>query len=760
MLRFCLYLFFFYQGLLTQNYENNSSFKQLDERLPSPNLYRDASGSATAKYWQQQADYNIQVSLDEENLRIRGKEELSYTNNSPNVLRYIWIQLDQNKRKLDSHANLAKSAEKFPNDNVFSFDEYAKATKAFDGGLVISSLTTKSGEKLKYIIDGTMMRVDLPKPLKTGKKFSMKISWSYLINDLTNEGRSGYEFFAEDSNYVFNIAQFFPRVAKYNDVRGWQTNQFLGQAEFALEFGNYDVKITVPADHIVAATGTLQNESAVLSTDQRKRLYRQRREDHIRFITNPDEAAKAVKSKTRKKKTWHFKASNVRDFAFASSRRFIWDASSVKIGNKRVLTMSYYPKEAMPLWDKYSTHLIRHTLKTYSKYTFDYPYEQVSSVHAPDQIGGMEYPMISFNSTRPSADGSFTKAMRDYFILLIIHEVGHIYFPMIINSDERQWAWMDEGLNSFLQFLAEREWDPNYDSQAGPADLIVPFMKSDNQNPIMTNAETIKNTAIINYDKPTAMLNILRETVLGRELFDFAFKEYARRWKFKSPEPADFFRTMEDASGRDLDWFWYNAFYTTKYVNQAIDSVLVFTQESIDPRVLLKEYKAAEEHITDKRNNISDGGYAKRNKIIDPYADLDLNKPFLEDTAYTDSYLASLSREERKLAEDTCFFYKVIIKNVDDKSMPMPIILKLKYKSGKSDTLRIPAKAWLRNERRFAKAISSKEEIESFELDPLHELPDIDRNDNIFPQEIIKKRFQLFKMSQEIIEVESDSTSN
>ncbi|MGO4479954.1 M1 family metallopeptidase, partial [Massilia sp. 2TAF26] len=543
-------------------------FRQLDELLPTPTDTRTASGAPGHAYWQQRADYKIRARLDETNHAITGSETVTYHNNSPDTLNYLWLQLDQNLFKPNSGARTTAT--------VMSREAWAKATpetgvkfdgmrtmlesRLFDGGFNITAVKDAGGAPLRYVINGTMMRIDLPQAMKPGSKLAFAVEWNYKINDQkVVHGRSGYETF-DDKNDLFAIAQWFPRMAAYYDAHGWQHKQFLGAGEFTLEFGDYDVELTVPADHIVAATGELQNPDAVLTPAQRERLKQARTAKQPVLIVTQAEAEAKEKTRAEGSRTWRFKAKNVRDFAFASSRKFIWDAQGFKKEGTDALAMSYYPKEGNPLWGKYSTHAVVHTLDQYSKYSFDYPYPVAISVNF-DVGGGMEYPMISFNAPRPTKDKktgeiTYSKNAKYGLIGVVIHEVGHNYFPMVVNSDERQWTWMDEGLNSFLEFLAEEAWEEKFPVQWGEARLIAGYMKSQNQVPIMTNSESLVQFLNNAYAKPATALNVLRETVLGRELFDFAFREYARRWKFKRPTPADFFRTMEDASGTDLDWFW------------------------------------------------------------------------------------------------------------------------------------------------------------------------------------------------------------
>ncbi|MEL6925239.1 MAG: M1 family metallopeptidase, partial [Bacteroidota bacterium] len=545
-------------------------------------VYRTASGAPGHMYWQQKADYKISVELDDEQQRITGSESISYTNNSPDELEYLWLQLDQNVRAKDSDTYKTRTQSI---DDRMSLRQLNALEPTFDGGFKIESVTNEVGQAMEYAIVKTMMRIDLPKGLKPGGQISFSVQWWYNINNrMQIGGRSGYEYFPEDDNYLYTIAQFFPRMCVYNDIDGWQNKQFLGSGEFTLTFGDYEVDITVPADHLVAATGTLQNPDKVLTKAHRQRLEEAKSAAEPVIISDEAHARKAEQSKSTKKKTWKFKAENVRDFAFASSRKFIWDAMGVKQSDgSTVMAMSMYPKEGNPLWERYSTKAVAHTLKWYSHYTFDYPYPVAWSIHA-DRIG-MEYPMICFNFGRPEKDGTYTQRTKYGMIGVIIHEVGHNYFPMIVNSDERQWTWMDEGLNSFLQYLAEQQWERDYPSRRGPAYKITDYMAGDKSNitPIMTNSESVWQLGNNAYGKPAAALNILRETILGREQFDYAFKKYAQRWMFKHPAPADLFRTMEDASGIDLDWFWRGWFYTTDHVDIAIQDVKWYQIDSREP---------------------------------------------------------------------------------------------------------------------------------------------------------------------------------
>ena len=591
-----------------------------------------------------------------------------------------------------------------------------------------------------------MMRVDLAEPLLFGQEYALKIQWSYLINNSKHVGgRTGYEFFEKDGNAIYEIAQWFPRLAAFTDVTGWQHKQYLGQGEFTLEFGDYLVRITAPADHIVAATGELQNANEVLTETQRTRLEEARNADRPVFIVTPEEATENEREKTDQTKTWIFRAESVRDFAFASSRKFIWDAQGHRVNDHPVMAMSYYPNEGNPLWSKYSTHAIIHTLNVYSRYTFDYPYPIAISVNGP--VGGMEYPMICFNGPRPREDGTYSSATKYALITVIIHEVGHNYFPMIVNSDERQWSWMDEGLNMFLQYLAEQEWEENYPSQRGEPELIVPYMLSTNQVPIMTNSDSIMQFGPNAYSKPATALNILRETILGRELFDFAFKEYARRWKFKRPMPADFFRTIEDASARDLDWFWRGWFYSTDHCDIALDKIDVFMIDHRSPDEIAADERARRESIPKTLSQQRNQELPKRAdaypELKDFYNEYDPRAVTDEQRKAYDRAMSQLSDKEKALLASTDRFYRLQFKNVG--GLVMPVIVLLTLEDGSTQEIRLPAEIWRVNSMTCDTMVITNQPIVKFELDPYREIADVNRDNNTFPPTLEPTRFQLFK---------------
>jgi aminopeptidase N len=732
---------------------SDDKFRQLEENLPTPNTYRTASGAPGHQYWQQEVDYKIDITLDDEKQTLSGSETIDYTNNSPDTLRYLWLQLDQNKLAGNAGAKTTRTA---PEKKItYTGLRNVIETDEFQGGYDITKVAGSNGKALSYVINGTMMRIDLPKALKSGDSVELNINWNYQLHEQkVLGGRSGYEYFKEDDNYLYEIASWFPRAAAYYDVMGWQNKQFIGSGEFTLEFGDYDVSITVPADHVVAATGVLQNPKDVLTKTQRNRLAKAKDADKPVLVITPEEALENEKSRSTKTKTWEFEAKNVRDFAFASSRKFIWDAQGYKGGKTDTMAMSFYPNEGNPLWEKYSTESIIHTMEQYNKYTFAYPYPVSISVNGP--VGGMEYPMITFNGPRPTLDketGEKTYSRRTKYGLIgvIIHEVGHNYFPMIVNSDERQWTWMDEGLNTFLQFVAEQAWEEGYPSRRGDAANITSYMKSDNQVPIMTNSESILQFGNNAYGKPATALNILRETVMGRELFDFAFKEYAQRWKFKRPTPADFFRTMEDASGVDLDWFWRGWFYTTDHVDIALGNIHLYRPNSQNPDTEEAWERALDNEKPDFISKVQNKGKWVRTddkpELLDFYNEHD---KFTATNAARNKYNkshAKLEQWQKDLLIDERNFYIVDFENKG--GLVMPVILELTYADNTTERVTLPAEIWRRNSKLVSKLFVREKELTGIAIDPNWETADVDVSNNYWPARPIKSRFDLYKRKKD-----------
>jgi hypothetical protein len=737
---------------INNNSFSQQKFAQIENLIPTPNEYRNAAGAPGHNYYQQQADYKMELVLEDNNQILRGIETITYTNNSPDALSYLWLQLDQNlfSKSSDTKLITVEKMEDFLSIEGEELNRIERKLFDYDGGFKIEEVKATNGEDLSYAINKTMLRIDLKQALKTKESISFRIKWWYNINDrMAVGGRSGYEYFEKEDNYIYTIAQFFPRMCVYDDVSGWQNKQFLGRGEFTLPFGDYDVSLTVPGDHIVAATGTLQNESSVLTATQRKRLQKARKANAPEFIVTQEEAEKAEKNKLKSLKTWRFKATNVRDFAFASSRKFIWDAQNTSVGDKNVLCMSFYPKEGNPLWERYSTKLVAHTVDTYSKFTVDYPYPVAISVHSKSI--GMEYPMICFNGGRPESDGTYTERTKYGMWGVIIHEVGHNFFPMIINSDERQWTWMDEGLNTFVQYLTEQEWERGYPSRRGPAYKIADYMRGDKSNisPIMTNSESIRQFGNNAYGKPATALNILRETIMGRELFDYAFKTYCERWKFKHPTPADFFRTMEDASAVDLDWFWRGWFFSTDHVDIALSNVKLFQLNTQNPEVeksfSRNQYENRDVHIGETRNKtqIKETINEKDDNIDDFYGKRDVFKVDALDLKEYQDLKGDLDDDKIKLLNAGYFFYELSFENVG--GLVMPLIIKVSYMDQTSEIIRIPAEVWRAKEYNISKVFILEKEVESFQLDPFLETADTDLQNNSWPRKVIPSRYELFQ---------------
>ncbi len=721
MRRVFIYIFLLVAGIANAQEPEppyrSTKFAQLEQLLPTPNVYRAGNGAPGPAYWQQQADYVIKIELFEQEQRVTGSETVTYYNNSPQDLKYLWLQLDQNSYGKESNRYKAG------NDSRFGQNPAGLYRKAFpqvaDLGYKISNLKDANGNELKYTVVQTMMRIELPQTLKgNGGKFTFSLDWENNIRLRKKVGgRGGYEYFPGDDNCVYSLAQWYPRMAVFDDVNGWQNKQFLGRGEFALTFGDFEVSITVPEDHIVASTGELQNPQDVLSKKHLDRLNKAKTASSPVVIVTQEEAVANEKDKSTQKKTWTYKAENVRDFAWASSRKFIWDAMGVDMNGRNVWAMSYYPKEANPLWGDYSTNLVALTLKTYSKHTFDYPYPVAISVEASN---GMEYPMICYNYGRPGPDGVVSPRIKQGMFGVIIHEVGHNYFPMIVNNDERQWTWMDEGLNSFLQYITQvevpnQDWAPEeyaktFPHRRGPAKNIVPYMRTDPSMivPIMSNSESIPQFGNNAYGKPATALNILRETIMGRELFDYAFKEYSQRWMFKHPMPADFFRTMEDASAIDLDWFWRGWFYMTEACDISIDSVKLY-------------------RLPDNKGRLASEEKSNFDMLKMDLADFNQVEEYFKDQGIP------VTDEERALVSPDKYYYQVNFSNVG--GLVMPVIVQMNYVDGSSETVKIPAEIWRMDPKSVAKVFMTDKPVASFVLDPNLETADIDTNNNAYPRE-------------------------
>ena len=748
-------------------------FRQLEEILPTANAYRNSAGQPGHAYWQQQVDYSISAVLDEDEQRITATQTVTYHNNSPDTLTYLWLHLDQNRFREDSIAELSRTFEESSPAGGEGASDAARISLANlrrlhymddeDLGFEIRAVTDGTGEPMQHVIVGTLMRVDLAAPLATGQRTEFTADFAYnIVHGSAFRARGGYEHFPDDArtggNHIFAIAQWFPRLAAYTDYEGWTNKEFLGSGEFTLEFGDYEVSITVPEDHIVAATGELTNGEEVLTAEQRARLKQAETAERPVFIVTPDEARENERDGASETATWRFSATNVRDFAWASSRKFIWDAKGMQqpgADQEQVMAMSFYPKEGGTLWSDYSTEVVIHALEVYTRFTFDYPYPTAQSVSV-GFLGGMEYPMITFNGPRTTLrdDGSRTYSLADksFLVGVIIHEIGHFFFPMIVNSDERQWTWMDEGLNSYLDAVAGREWDPALSWAVEPRDM-TDYMRSTDQVPIMTQSDSVLQFGANAYGKPTAALNVLRETILGRKLFDFALKEYARRWKFKRPTPADFFRTMEEASGVDLDWFWRGWFYTTDHVDISLDRVYEMRLDTEDPDVDYARLRVIEESEPPSvfvEKNMAEGRrtWVERNPHVRDF--YDENDEFtvtgVERKRY-EEFLAGLEDWERATLEravnEDLNYYILEFSNLG--GLVMPILLQVKYVGGGQERITLPAETWRRAPHGLKKLLVSPEKISSIVVDPMWETADADIENNYYPRRIIPSRIESFK---------------
>ena len=759
------------QGIQQTKGSFEDKFRQLDEVLPTANIYRNAGGAPGHEYWQQEVDYNIDATLDEDNQRLSATELITYRNNSPDTLTYLWFQLDQNRFRSDSMAAMSgtfngSSPDADSNDPArISLGQLRSLQYQSDADLGhrINAVSDSRENALLHTIVGTLMRVDLAEPLESGDEVELRIDFEYnIVNGDVLRPRAGYEHFPDDEreggNYIFALAQWFPRLVAYTDYEGWTNKEFLGSGEFTLEFGDYEVSMTVPADHIVSATGELQNPNDVLTREQRDRLREAESAQRPVYIVTPEEALENEAEGSNQTATWRFAAENVRDFAWSSSRKFIWDAkghTQPGADQELVMAMSFYPKEGGSLWSEYSTEVVIHTLDVYTRFSFDYPYPTAQSVNV-GFVGGMEYPMITFNGPRTELqdDGSRTYSLAEkrFLIGVVIHEIGHFYFPMIVNSDERQWTWMDEGLNSYLDSVAGREWDAEIPWGVEPR-YITDYMESQNQVPVMTQSDSVLRLGPNAYSKPATAINILRETIMGRELFDFAFKEYSRLWAFKRPTPADFFRTMEEASGIDLDWFWRGWFYTTDHVDISLDRVYQMRMDTEDPDIDFARQREFEKSLPPSlyvERNRAEGllTWVERNPDVrDFYDDNDqFTVTNVERNRYN-SFLDGLEDWEREvldraISEDLSYY---IMEFSNQGGLVMPIILRFDYADGSSEEMRIPAEIWRRSPRAVKKLVVTEKEIVSVTVDPLQETADVDIENNHYPRRIIPSRIESFK---------------
>jgi Peptidase family M1 domain len=759
-------LFLFTLSVAAQDIKNNpgsnhgNRFEQLGTILPTPNEYRTASGAPGPKYWQQRCDYNIVCELDEPNRRLNGKETLTYYNNSPDVLTYLWLQLDENEHSSINNSGYQTSnpmQSRISDADVQRFT--GKVDKDKEYGDNILRVADAAGKELKYTINKTMMRVELPQPLKPGQQFIFKVDWNYNISEKNKYGgRGGFEYFPEDGNDLYTMTQWYPRLCVYSDFQGWQNHQFVGSGEFALTFGNFKVAMTVPADHVVMSTGQGQNYQQVLTPAQYARWQKAQTAKEVTEIVTLDEATAREKQKLKEKKTWIFKADMVRDFAWGSSRKFVWDAMPAMVEGKKVMCMSAYGKEAYNLYRKYSTKAVAHTIKSYSKFTIPYPYPVAQSLEAAN---GMEYPMICFNFGRCEKDGTYSEGTKNGMLGVVIHEVGHNFFPMIINSDERQWTWMDEGLNSFVEYLTEELWDNKFPVSKGPAYKIIDYMKlpKDMLEPIMTNSENIIQFGPNAYSKPATGLNILRETIMGRELFDYSFKEYARRWAFKHPTPADLFRTMEDASAEDLDWYWRGWFYGTEPCDISLDTVkwAVLSTEAVPSRSASSVKMPVAKPILNSFDDISKIRNREDKAIVfatdadeslrDFYWQYDRGLNKVDTTPFEISIPASsadtLGEAERFYIAGRKNMYELTFSNKG--GLVMPIIIEWTFKDGTKEVDRVPVQVWRKNENKVIKTFMKDKEVVAIKLDPMRETADINEKNNSWPAIETASKFQLFK---------------
>ncbi len=729
-------------------------FAQIDSLLPAPSEARLPSGAPGPAYWQQKVSYKLDLTIDEDARMLRGKEHVAYQNNSPHTLTYLWLALESNQAAPFSDGALAKT---WKDNGEVTVDDFRRVLMAreFDGSTKILALKDAAGNDLAHTLNKGMLKVDLPKPLPAGGTFEFDLAWEYLINNTKLiPVRSGYEVL-DDGTCIFGMAYCYPRLCAYTDYGGWRLKQPIRYGEFTLEFGDFEASITVPADHIVGATGALLNPGEVLTAERQSRLKEADSAKTPVVIVSKDEADAARKKPAKESRTWKFAATNVRDFAFATSRAFVWDAWGVKIDGRTVRCQSLYPREGMPLWDKYATQAVAHAVEVYSDVTgIPYPWPHATAVLGAHPSGGMEYPMISFNSPRPEKDGSYTERTKWSVIRVIIHETGHNWFPMIVNSDERHWMWLDEGFNSFVQGFAERSWKEDPKITTAQPRFAVEYLLSPAHQPLMTLPDSLQNVSQNAYFKTSVGLTMLRETILGRPLFDAAFKEYCRRWAFKRAEPADFFRTMEDASGMDLDWFWRGWFFSTSTSDVEVVSVARRALHGGDPAKAGERNKAREakqpSSITHERDLAA--GVPRRIEkfpgLKDFYDDFDPHAPTDKQTDDFQKFLQRLTPEEKAALQFDQPVYEVKLKNHGQ--LPMPLILKLEFDDQSSDIRRYPAEIWRLANGELSVLVVAPRPIVAVTADPYNETADTNFTNNRFPRQIDQTDLRLTKPPEKI----------
>jgi len=640
--------------------EDTSRFRPLT--LPTPNQYRSAGGQPGPAYWQNRASYAIEATLDTARNEIRGTARILYENHSPDALDFLWLQVEQNLFAPGSINALTS-----PPPLIFGEISFAMANTGFQGGLTIDRILVAGREVPHYLWD-TMLRLDLPSPLRTGESVTIDVAWHFTV-PVNGAGRMGRD------GPLYEIGQWYPRLAVYDDVHGWNTMPYIGAGEFYLEYGDYDVRLTVPAGFVVACTGTLENPDVVLTATQRERLARARSGGAPVAVIAAGEAGDAARTRptTAGALTWHFRADDVRDVAWATAPNLRWDA----VAWNGILIQALYRSSAT-LWAAEAIRMAEHAIRFFSEQWAPYPYPQATTVEGP--ISGMEYPMITFVPADTSR-GSL------YWVLM--HEFGHEWYPMLVGSDERRHPWMDEGFNTFVDLYPFADYFRGTRTQDSLATSLLTGYALNatpgQEQPVSSHPSEVRSLFYTAYQKPALMMKLLREEVLGPEAFDRAFREYTRRWSFRHPQPADFFRTMENLSGRNLDWFWRGWIYTTARLDQAVDSVLA---------------AAPAPGRTDA--------------------------PARGRPEATPAGAPSLRRADG--SQPVGGQVRIVLAN--RREMVMPAELKLYFDDGSSETRRLPVEIWLVGSRHALTVDTGPRRLVALELDPRHVYPDVDQRNN------------------------------
>lgn len=721
MIRFCQFLMLpLAIAVSAVAHAEATPFSPLGSLVDPPSATRGADGRPTSTYWQQHIAYDIDATLDVERRVINAQAELRYTNNAPQALDAIWFEISPEATTKDAIAHRSATI------NVDSASvrdlRGLREQEERGGGLVVSSVADSEDRPLAFEARGTQLRVALPRPLASGQTVRIKLAWRVALVDLDRKGgRTGYMLLSS-GDPIFHIAQWYPQPVAFTDYGGWRNVPFVDHGEFAPELGDYNVSLTLPAGQLVAATGVLTNEADVLTGVERTRLARLRQGKVTEIVTAAEAATKRRSSETR---TWRFAARNVRDFALAASLRYRWDATLA--GTSAVRAMTFYPSEASALWRPLALPAIGHALDVYGRMTFDYPYPVVQAAFGPND--GMEHTMLAFSRYPPDGpNGTYSRERKRDFLWVLTHEVGHNWFPLIVNSDERAWTWMDEGLTSYLETLATLEWSGDYTTRPNLPAMLGAEREATGRQPPMTPANAVVDLFPTQYHRPAAALQVLRELVLGRETFDRAFRAYARAWMFKRPTPGDFFRTINQESGADLDWFWRAWFFSTDHVDLSLERVAALRLVAVPADAIPAPADATPPANLTVLRNAAEGRrlmVEQVPRLADAYDRIP--ERTLAGATPSAHAVVDVQRTLDALGQGGVF-YELDIRNRGGVVSPVPI--RIDYRDGTSERYVVPVELWFGDTKRAQHILWRAKSIRSVTLDPDAATGDVDRGNN------------------------------